>query len=787
MQYVGQSVGRKEDSRLIRGEGVYVADVRLEGMLHAAVLRSPIAHAQITRVDIAEAKALPGVVDVITAENIRDVPKIPMRLTTYAELAEALQYPLAKDRVRYVGEPLAVVVAASRYEAEDALGSIEVDYEPLKVVIDAKQALETDVRLHDTVAHNIALRFIQESGDVESALAASDEVIDETFYVQRHSGTPMETRGIVANFDPAAEMLTVWGVTKVVHFNRIVLADLLGLAPASIHFIESDVGGGFGIRGEFYPEDLLIPYLAKRIGRPVAWIEDRAEHLKSANHSREQWHRVRMGVSKDGRITALHDQLLNDHGAYIRTHGATVPSMSSAYMMGPYKIENYKCEAFCTLSNKTPAGTYRAPGRYEVTFVRERVIDLIARRLNMDPAEIRRVNLIPVDEMPYDTGLNAHGTQVVYDSGDYERLLKESMDRFGYEEAKSLAAEARAAGRAVGVGVSFFVEKSGLGPWEYSRVEVDPHGRVTIFTGAADLGQGIETLLSQIVADEIGADYEQVRCVHGDTDQIPYGNGSFASRASVMAGSASQTAARQAREKIVAIAAELLEVSSEDLTVAAGRVGVVGSPDRSLSFAEIARRSEPGFTLPRGMTPGVSEEAYFEANRMVYPYGVNLALVEVSRDTGHIEILRYLASYDVGRSVNPMLVDGQIVGGFAQGLGGALFEEFAYDSDGQLLSGSFMDYLVPTVSEMPDLDVLVTEHAPSPWNPLGIKGAGEGGTTAVGATLANAVCDALGADAEVNRLPLTPERVRDLVRRCAGEPGLVADGGRVPFPEIPDE
>jgi CO/xanthine dehydrogenase Mo-binding subunit len=531
--------------------------------------------------------------------------------------------------------------------------------------------------------------------------------------------------------------------------------------------VETEVGGGFGIRGEFYPEDFLIPYLARKLLRPVAWIEDRSEHFRSANHSREQTHHIRIGVKASGEIVWLEDRVLNDMGAYIRTHGATVPTMTAAYLPGPYRIPAYRCEITCVLTNKTPTGTYRAPGRFEAAFVRERMMDLIAERLGLGATEIRFRNLVPSDEMPYDTGLKAHGTPVIYDSGDYEAHFRRSLEVFQYDQVSAWAAQMREQGRAVGVGIAWFVEKTGLGPWEYARVEVNESGTATVFSGLSNVGQGVLTTLAQIVADELAMDLDDVSVVLGDTDLVPYGHGSFASRGAVLAGNASFGAARKVKVKLTEAAAKLLECAVEDLVTENSSVYVRGAPDSKLSYEAVARSLSPSLAGTIGMSPGLKEEDFFYSDQMVYPFGVHLALVEVDRETGQLEILKYLVTYDVGRAINPRLIDGQIVGGFAQGLGGAVFEELRYDETGQLLSGSFMDYLMPTAAETPELMTLITEDAPSPMNPLGIKGAGEGGTVAVGAALANAVVHALGPGTRVSRLPLSPEYVRSLAERAA--------------------
>ena len=598
---------------------------------------------------------------------------------------------------------------------------------------------------------------------MERALAGADIVLEEEFYIQRHSGVPLETRGLVAEYDEGQRLLTIWGPTKVVHFNHAVLAGLLDMPPSQIRMIELENGGGYGIRGEFYPEDFLIPFIARSLRRPICWIEDRNEHLKSANHSREQWHKVRLGANKDGRIVAFDDVLLNVMGGYIRTHGSTVPTMTAAYLPGPYKWDNYRCEANCVLVNKTPAGTYRGPGRFGAAFVRERVMDMVAHKLGLDPAEVRLKNFIPTELMPYNTGTTAFGKPTIYDSADFHKQFHLALEKFNYYELQKQCEADRRAGRAIGIGFGCFVEKSGLGPWEYARVEIDRSGEVIVFTGAADLGQGIETVLSQVVADALPVDIERVRVVHGDTAQIPFGGGSYASRGTVVACNSAVVAAGEVRKKLLQLAAIALQADEKDLAIEKSCVMKKNS-GASVSFSDLAKLADPATALPLGIKPGISGEGFFNPEHMVYPYGVHMALVEVDQETGFLTIHKYQIAYDIGRAINPMLVDGQLVGGMAQGLGGAMLEEFAYDGEGQLLSGSFMDYLLPSSMEVPPIDVVLTEDAPSPLNPLGVKGAGEGGTVGVGAALANAVCNALGGKVEIKRLPLTPERVREAVR-----------------------
>jgi carbon-monoxide dehydrogenase large subunit/6-hydroxypseudooxynicotine dehydrogenase subunit gamma len=573
----------------------------------------------------------------------------------------------------------------------------------------------------------------------------------------------METRGLTAAHDPGTGVLTLWGVAKVPHFNRRVLADMLGHPEHLIHFIELEVGGGFGVRGEFYPEDFVVPWTAMRLGRPVQWVEDRREHLMATNHSRQQYHDVEIGVRRDGTIMALRDRFTVDLGAYIRTHGVVVPELTMALLPGPYRIPNYESEALCVMTNKTPTGTYRGPGRYEGTFVRERLIDRVAAELDLDPADVRRRNFIDPDEMPYEVGGGALGQKTVYDCGDYRSAFEQALAAADYKALRDEQTRARAQGRYLGIGLGCVLEKAGLGPWEYARVEVDGSGRVVVYSGVAAVGQGIETTLAQVVAETLAVAPEDVTVVHGDSARVPFGIGGFASRGAAVALPAALEAARKVRDKIFLVAAAQLEAHTGDLVLDAGAVHVRGLPQRAVTLRQLARAAVPG---PPGMEPGLYAAHFFEAPRMTYPYGTHLALVEVDPATGRVALQKYVVTYDVGRAINPMIVDGQIVGGLAQGIGGAIFEELVYDDQAQPLTTTFMDYLVPTAMEMPDGTIVkILEETPTALNPLGVKGVGEGGSSGAGASIANAVADALAPmGVTIRELPLSPDRIAALLR-----------------------
>lgn len=757
-QVIGRPVPRSEDARLLTGRGRYVADVNLPGMLHAAIVRSQHAHGRLLRVDLTAARALPGVVDAFSAVDIPQyLGPIPVRLGAREGLEPFLQRPLAIDRVRYVGEPIAVIVATDRYLAEDAAAAVSVEIEPLPALASIDAALDPHApALFDVETGNLAKHFVVEKGDVVAAFAEADLVVETDFAIQRHSGVPLETRGIVAAYDAARGDLDGWGATKVPHFNRMVLAQLMALAASRIHFHDTDVGGGFGVRGEFYPEDLLIPVASLRTGRPVKWIEDRWEHMVAANHSREQRWRARLALRRDGRIVALDATLQVDMGAYMRTHGTTVPTLSSSVLIGPYVLPHYRCAVDCVLTNKTPTGTYRGPGQFESNFVRERLIDLAAVRLGIDRAEVRRRNFIRPEQMPYDTGIERFGTPVIYDSGDYAETFELALQRVGYdrfEEERALAADV---GKLLGIGFASFVESTGTGPPESARVSLDATGNVSIVTGAPSLGQGQQTTFAQVCAEVLQIPLEWVRVSPVDTDLLPAGGGTFASRGAVLAASAVYEASRVLRERLIERAAKRLGVPAEQLRLAEGAV-IDDTTHQRLTFAQLARSDSPY----AAEDPELSVERSFQPPRTPFTYGTQAMVVEVDPETGQVAVRRGLIAEDPGRVINPHIVEGQLVGAMAQGLGGTLLEEFAYSEDGQPLSTTFMDYLLPTAAETPAFAVAELEHYPSPLTPLGAKGVGESGIAATGAAIANAVADAIGETAgeQIRVLPLTPERI----------------------------
>jgi carbon-monoxide dehydrogenase large subunit len=760
MGFVGRSVTRLEDQPLVTGNGRFAADISFPGQLHMRVVRSSHAHGRIVSIDAEAARAIPGVVAVWTSADVSAVPPIDFRLTKIEGLDPYRQPILATDRVRYVGEPVAAVFAADPYSAEDAADLVTVEIEPLPEIMSA----DATPGSFDDAAHSTEVALVRKNyGDVEQAFAKAHATVTLDLEIGRHSGVPMETRGAIARVSRG--ILEMHGAAKVAHWNRDTLARMLGREPSKMHLHEGHVGGGFGIRGEIYPEDVLVCCAALRLNRPVKWIEDRREHLMAANHSRQQHYNVRAAVDADGRVLAIDGEFFHDQGGYVRTHAATVPDLAAAMLPGPYRIGAYNMVGRIRLTNKTPCGTYRAPGRYESTFVRERLMDAIAAKLKIDPIEIRRRNLIAKSEMPYKLGFDTLGTEMTYDSGDYAGLLDKALAAARWSDLQEDVQRRRAAGEAVGIGVAVFVEKSGLGPFDGVRVTVDTSGAVEVVTGAASVGQGVETAMAQICADALGVDYQRIRVIHGQTDRIAYGMGAFASRVTVMTGEATRIAAAKVRDKAIAAAAPLLQSAPDTLDVVDGKVVRKNAPlGPSVTLGEIAKTLAPSAKLPSDTMPGLSAEGWFESHHMTYPYGVHVALVRVDREGGAVIVERYFVAYDIGRAVNPMLIEGQITGGVAQGLGGALLEEFRYDSRGEPLSVNFADYLMPTAREIPPIQTLITEDAPSPLNTLGLKGAGEGGANAVGAAIASAIDDAIGAPGAVTQLPITPERLRDLIR-----------------------
>ena len=769
--YIGAPIRRGEDIRFLTGKATFIDDVKLPGMLYATVLRSPHAHARIKAVDVSEALKLTGVASVLTFADLpAGVKPIPLRMYQLQGLDRFLQYPLARGKVGYVGEPVALVAAVDRYVAEDGADAIAVEYEPLEVVPDIEAALRGDVIIHEEQGTNVAGGHHVKLGDVDGAFRGAEYTRKEVLRVHRHTGNPMETRGLLASYDAGRNEVTVWGMTKVPHFNRAVLSSLLELPEHRIHFIEPDVGGGFGIRGEFYPEDFLIPYAAMKLGRPVKWIEDRREHLMAANHSREVRCELEIAARRDGTLLGMRAQIHGDMGAHIRTHGGLVPASTAGVLPGPYRIPAYEAHIHCVMTNKMGVGTYRAPGRYESCYFRERMLDMVAEDLGMDPIDLRRKNLIQPEEIPYELGPTRPGiASTIFDSGDYPRALEHALDRFGYDELKPLQGQKRD-GRYHGIGIGWFVKNTGLGPSEGARVAITGPESVAVYLGIATLGQGHETVMAQICADALGVPIEWITVFHGHTDLMPWGGGTYSSRGTVMAGNAVHLTAEALKSRLLQVASQRLETDPAGLEFHSGKVHAAGADQPLLGLGELLEMTRPG-KVTGGDAPGLEATEYFHTDRLTYTYGGHLVHVAVDPETGMVAILRYLVLEDVGRAVNPLLVHGQALGAAAQGIGGTMLEELAYNEDGQLLTTTLLDYPLPSSMEIPPVESIITEYSPSPLNPLGVKGAGEGGIVACGAALSNAVSHALSSlGIQIKELPLTPDRIRRLIREAGGSP-----------------
>jgi carbon-monoxide dehydrogenase large subunit len=765
----GAKIRRREDARLVTGRGRYVADLRLPDMLHVAVLRSPHAHARIVKVEGADARRQPGVVHVVVPADVAALGRLPLQVPHSSLVAPACPEILPQEIVSYAGQPVALVLADSAAQADDAREAFHVDYEPLAPVITLEDALRADgPRVHP--GGNVAAKFTQHVGDVNGALARADVVLRERFHLHRGAGMAMETRAIAARWDADAGQMTVWSTTQAPQILRRFLARFLALPEHAVRVITQDIGGGFGPKAIVYAEDILIPLIARQLGRPVRWVETRREHLLAVTQERDQWHDVELGLARDGTIVALRDTFTHDSGAFV-SWGIVVPLITSVSVPGPYRVPNFEVTFTAIYTNCVPVTPVRGAGRPQAVFVMERMLDLAAARLGIDRVEIRRRNLIQPHEFPYDVGLvSRDGGPRRYDSGNYPECLARVLDAVGWKDFAAAQDRARAEGRAIGIGLALFVEDTGLGPYEGIRVRVDRNGQVFVFSGASSQGQSHETTLAQIVADGLSVPFDQVIVVPGDTAGLPYGVGTFASRVAVLAGASAFQAAGEVRAKALQVAAGQLEVAVDDLVMEDGRIAVRGMPARGITLQEtavIASTPRPGFVLPGGMDPGLEASAYVPVSQSTYSSGAHAAVVEVDRDTGAVRILRYVVVDDCGTMINPMVVEGQVHGGVAHGIGNALLEEIVYDATGQLTTGTLMDYALPRADDVPSFEVghVVT---PSPLNALGVKGAGEGGTLPAPAAIANAIADALAPLAvNLTEMPLTRERLWQRIRATA--------------------
>jgi carbon-monoxide dehydrogenase large subunit len=699
---------------------------------------------------------------------VAGVPPPPLQERVGFRVRTAPQWALAAEVVRYVGEPVAVVVAGDPYAAEDALELIEVDYEPLPAVIDVEDGLAPGAPLlHSEWGDNVSVAFETRVGDPDRAFRQAAVRVALRIRVPRYAGIPLEPRGLVAEPAARGDGLTVWASTQVPHWLQRTLAEALALPAHRVRVVAPDVGGGFGTKCSIYAEDVLVPAVARHLGRPVKWVETRREHLQAATHSREQRHDVEIAADRAGAILALRDRFLLDQGAY-NPWGIVQPYNTVGHLLGPYRIPHAAFEARSVVTNKTPHAPYRGAGRPEAVFVMDRLLDALARELGMDPACLRRQNLVRPDEMPYDVGLlYRDGNPLVYDGGDFPGALDRALEAIGYEAFRREQPALRAAGVWRGVGISSYIEGTGIGPYEGAVVRLDATGKVVVATGACSQGQGHETVFAQIAADALSVDPDDVTVIGGDTDAIAFGVGTFASRSTVLAGNAIARAAGDVRQRLLRGAARLLEAAEADLEVADGRVGVRGSPGRALPFARVVQASLPGFQGPAAVEGPFEATVYEGVPTVTYASAVHVALVEVDRETGRVTLLRYVVAHDCGRVINPRLVDGQIHGGVVQGIGGGLLEEIVYDGAGQLLTGSLMDYALPRADDVPPIETIHLEH-PSPRNPLAVKGVGEGGAISPPAAIAGAVEDALAPlGVRVTEGPVTARRVADWIRRAA--------------------
>jgi len=769
---IGRRITRSIDPRLLRGQGRYIADMRLPGMLHAAFARSPYAHARISDVDTSAARTLPGVVAIYSAADVEFAP-LPL-LFAHPALTPVTQQPLSRE-VAHVGEPVVMVIADSRYHAEDACEAVEVTYEPSGVVASIAAAIAADAPLaHSWLNSNLAAHFEQNVGDAESVLHEAPVVVSVEMNIGRVSCVPIECRGLLATWshEPGQPNLIVYAATQTPHMIRRIYADLFDMPEQSIRVAAPDVGGGFGAKEPFYVEDFLVAWAARQVERPVCWIEDRLEHMQSAVHEREQQHYARMGLTRSGEILAVTDRFATTTGAYL-PWGIVVPILTSTLVPGPFKVPHYHCDVDVFYTNTTPLAPYRGAGRPQAALIINRLLDKAAAHLGMDPAEIRFKNFIQPEEFPYSTGLiSREGTDMQLDSGDYPALLRITLDKGQYRQWR----ERQQAGRSkpgrgkpaplLGIGMAVAIENTAIGPHEGATVTVDSSGDVLIKTGAASQGQAHETTLAQVAASVLHVPLERVHVYEGDTAAIPYGAGTFASRTAVVAGSAVLVASEKVREKIALLAAHLLEAAAADIELVEGAAQVRGSPQRSISLAQLAKLASgrfPGATFSYPIEPGLNATEYFIPKGSTYAAGAHLAIVEVDPETGAIRLVSYTAVHDCGTLLNPLIVEGQVMGGVVAGIGTGLFEEVRFNEDGQLLTSTLMDYLLPGAAELPDLTIAHLE-TPSPLNPLGAKGAGEGGAIPAPAAIVAAVEDALRPfHVEITQIPVTPARVRQWI------------------------
>jgi carbon-monoxide dehydrogenase large subunit len=777
---VGQAIKRREDPRLITGQGTFLDDIKLPGMTHACVLRSPYAHAKIKSIDTSKAKAHPGVVAVFTGEDMLDLNPLPCAWQA-GRVKNNVNTPrvLAVGEVHFAGDPVALVIAEDRYIARDACDLIEVEYEPLPVVVDAKKATEPGApQLHENAPNNIVMEW--EAGDkakADAAIAAAEVVVREQIINQRLLPTPLETRGAIARYEPATDEFTLWTTSQAPHVLRLLLtAFVFGIPETKLRVISPDIGGGFGQKIFCYNDAAFTMWAARKIGRPVKFVEDRSENYKYSTHGRDHITDVELAGNRDGTITGLRVTTYANLGAYLSTIAPGIPTtLYGRIITGAYRIPAAYVKVYGVYTNTAMVDAYRGAGRPEASYLIERMVDRFAAEIGMDPAEVRRKNFIPPDAFPYDNGLGL----LPYDSGNYEAALNKALEIVGYADFRKEQAEARKQGRYLGLGISSYVEICGVAPskwiglpgegwgaglWESANVRVHLTGKVVVTTGSLPHGQGVETTFAQIVADELGVPYDDVVIEHSDTLGTPFGYGTYGSRSLAVGGTAVYRSVAKIKEKAKKIAAHMLEANPDDMVYENGRVYVKGSPDRAKTLGEIALQASVAYDLPEGMEPFLDETSYYDPPNCTFPFGTHIAIVEVDPDTGIVDLKRYVAVDDCGNVINPMIVDGQIHGGIAQGIAQALYERAVYDENGQLVTGTLMDYAVPAAHMLPPYETARTV-TPSPVNPMGVKGAGEAGTIASAQAVMNAVIDALAPfGVKHMQMPATPENVWKAIR-----------------------
>ena len=774
----GSSIKRREDPKLVNGYGTYTDDIKMTGTLHAVMVRSPHAHARIRGIDTSRAKSHPGVVAVFTGADLQQDLGSLIVAWLLPEIKQTARPPMAYDTARFVGEAVAVVVADQAATAADAARLVDVDYEPLPAVVNAEDTTRSGApQIHENAPNNIAWEWPMAGGDIEAAASEAEVKVSQRFIQQRLIANPIEPRGVVADYNRGTNQLTLWTSTQVPHLVRLTLALATGHPEHQLRVVAPDVGGGFGSKICPYVEEIIVGIVAKRLGKPVKWIETRQENYLATNHGRDHVQDVEIMGNRDGTITGIRANVYANMGAHVSFFAPLIPTFLFGLILGgAYRIPNISAKVYGTFTNTTPVDAYRGAGRPEAVFVLERSLDMFAREIGMDPSEVRRKNLIP----PFENG-HTVATGVAYDSGNYEAAFDKALEIVGYQSFRQEQERARGEGRYLGVGLTSYVEICGAAPsavattlglqygaWETAMVRVHPTGKVTVYTGSSAHGQGHETTFAQIAASELGIPMEDIEVVHGDTSQLQFAVGTFGSRSAALGGTAIHLTIDKIKDKAKRLTAHMLEAAEADIVYEDGKMFVRGAPANAKTFQDIALASHMAASLPEGMEPGLEALSYFDPPNFTWPFGTHAAVVEVDPDTGEVKLLRYIAVDDVGNVINPMIVDGQVHGGIAQGVGQAVQEEAIYSDDGQLITGTMMDYAVPTAEGLPSYEIARTV-TPSPSNPLGVKGVGEAGTNAASAAVVNAVVDALSPlGIKHIDMPLKPERVWRAIQAAKG-------------------